>query len=586
MGMMHPLHPLLYRYVPLHLAFPIEILLWFGVSLSGAYVLFRGWEVSRTAAFLGAFLFTFGGYSLLRMVHINGMAVFAHVPWLLVIAQHLAKESNYYRMAGWCVASALLTASQVLMGFPQHVVYSVMLEVGYLLVVAAGWQRLSRGVMLISAKMVAAVIGAVQILPTWIMLHQSTRVAPTLEFRALGSLHPYNLFQWVNPFVFADRHIGEFGLHELGIYPGVGTLLLFFWLCGQRPESEWHGRLRMFLIVTAAAGVFLALGKYNLVFPLYARLPVVALFRDPCRYFFFASFAFAGGAALALDRFIRTAGQTTKIDGLSYIVMVLSVGAAVVALTAHGSRRELFSSASHIVLGSVIVCACCVLFLLALRGGAFARVIFVLFLLGDVSFYYLSHLYKLPRAADPAFNMKPPPVAAPGPVYCVTDNNRLLFDGYRLVSGYVGLTQTSVLGFDSPEYRRLAGSRANQEPDGWEIVPDPIPRVRLTSGRAIIREDRPGRIGIEADATREAQVMLTERFDSGWTGRLDGNPIAPLRVNGDFLGVAVPAGHHEIDLKFDPADLHWGAKLSTLGLILLVLYPIFAYVAQRFRRRA
>jgi hypothetical protein len=359
MGMMHPLHPALYRFIALRAAVPVEMLIWFAMLFAGAYLLFRKWRVSRSAALAGAFVLTFGGYSLLRFIHPNGVAVFAHVPWLLLTIHGLAQAATPYRVASWCMAAALLTASQLLLGFPQFVIDSLLIEGGYLLCITHGRHRLSRAALMASAKIAAALIGAAQLLPTWSALRQSIRATPSLEFLAQGSVHPFNLLQLVNPFVLAGRHFGELRLHELGIYPGLGVLLVFVWFCVS-PIPIQYRRLRGLLVALAILGFVLALGKYNLVFPLYAQLPGLGMFRNPCRYYFLTSFALAGACALAIDPFLvnpcLSRGRLRSLRILSACLFTLALAASALALTAGPIRGAMFARPWNILAGASIVC--------------------------------------------------------------------------------------------------------------------------------------------------------------------------------------------------------------------------------------
>jgi hypothetical protein len=626
MGMMHPVQRVLYRYLPLRAAIPMEMLLWFGVLYSGAYLLFRKWGSSGLAASAGAFVVTFGGHALLWIIAPNALAVLSHVPWLLLAIHGMVQGTSGYRVAGWCMAAALLAASQLLLGFPQHVLDSILIEGGYLLCIAAPGQLLSRAALLISTKVAAGLIGAAQLLPTWAELQRSPRAAPTLAMLSVGSVHPYNLLQWMNPFVLKNRHFGDLNLHEFGIYCGVGTVLLFLWLCMSPLKSDLDGRLRGLFIALALVGIFLSLGEYNLVFPLYARLPVIGLFRCPGRYFFITSFAAAGAVAMSVDPFVSGAPLSRHVRRwlrtLAVGVASLALAVSVAALISGSPFDGMFSTAPKVFVGCAIAVLGCSLFWVAVEGGTVARTVFLAFVLADVGFYYLTHVLQLPTARNPTASLTLPPVPPPGPVYAdpVDNRNLLMLDGYRLVDGYVALVQNSALGYESPVFRLLAGSKANEGPSGWELVPHPFDRVRLLSsvfvsadpardadrvnlattalalapvavdsgatGRAVVQEDSPGRVRIQTEGSGALLAALTERFDPGWTSRVDGEQVSVLRVNGDFLGVTVPTGHHMIELAFDPWELRWGIRVSLLGLALLGLYPTAAYFAERRRGHA
>src|SRR5947209_5035334 len=72
-GGYHPLHLLLYRFLPLPVAFDLECLLSYPFMLIGMYFLLRRWGICRGAALFGGLTFTFSGFSLLHFVHVNGV---------------------------------------------------------------------------------------------------------------------------------------------------------------------------------------------------------------------------------------------------------------------------------------------------------------------------------------------------------------------------------------------------------------------------------------------------------------------------------------------------------------------------------
>jgi hypothetical protein len=108
-GMYHPLHVLLYRFVNLRAAFCLEVLASYPFLMAGVYLLLRRWRFRRDAAMLGALAFTFSGFALLHFVHVNAIAVLAHLPWLLLTIQMLATATT--RRQRWAlVALPILTA--------------------------------------------------------------------------------------------------------------------------------------------------------------------------------------------------------------------------------------------------------------------------------------------------------------------------------------------------------------------------------------------------------------------------------------------------------------------------------------------
>jgi hypothetical protein len=193
----------------------------------------------------------------------------------------------------------------------------------------------------------------------------------------------------------------------------------------------------------------------------------------------------------------------------------------------------------------------------------------------------------------------------------------LLLRGGRLVNGYRGgLEPRKRLDYADVAALRLAGAAWYHEAPlgllpvppgleavggGWHRVPNPLPRVRLVgravvgddlagislettalttrpidledgpAGTAVLAEERPGRLTIEAYAPTRQLLVVSESYDPGWRSMIDGVPGTAERVNGDFLGCVVDRGVHRIELTFSPAAIRWGKVLSLSGLTGCVL---------------
>ena len=137
--MYHPLHWVLYRFLPLPVAFNLELLFPYPFMLIGMYLLMRRWELRRDACMLGALAVSFSGYSLLHHVWPHVVAVTAHAPWLLLAMDVALRSSTAFHVAWGRAGVAVLTASQSLLGFPQSVWFSLLLEGTYL--IALGGRR-------------------------------------------------------------------------------------------------------------------------------------------------------------------------------------------------------------------------------------------------------------------------------------------------------------------------------------------------------------------------------------------------------------------------------------------------------------
>jgi hypothetical protein len=661
-GMMHPLHLLLYSIFPLKTAFGLDILSSYVFLLLGSYLLLRkAWVLSPPAALFGGFLFAFGGNNLSILRHMNAVAVMAHLPWLLLAVDRFFASEKPQTSALWLSAVALLTGSQILLGHPQSVFFSALVEGGYavyLMTVNPRWSRLQG---LMGAQLVGLLIGAVQLLPTIGALNDSARAAPTFDFLADLSLGPQELLQWVNPLVWnGGRYNQERGAYNFFIYGGgIVTLLLFIWLFTQKNSDGARRKLVWFVGLLGAAGLFLTLGKYNLLFRFYAGLPIIRLFRAPARYIILTHFALAAGAALSLDRLRKLPEKFSLPPFLGRLAAFL--GAISIATSATALLPRLFRAAGlranprvlsellpHmarlplVAVGTSLVAAGVILCLASSRVNWIARSGLVLFAVLDVLLIQGSVLLLKTKVGDPFQMTDLPPVAAPGPIKAPDFNDTLLLDGYHLVNGFSGLQPSSPIPMDSLIYARIMGAQATAN-DGWKIVPDPLPLLRLrnrsvlmenrqalladtaemsqsllmgqprtppnfernmdqithfdfskaalvevpvsldsgATGSLQLTENRPGRMEVVTDTSGAMLATLGVRFHPGWEITLDGKPRDALRVDGNLLGFTVQAGRHAVECRFDPVDFRHGALISLCGLFATIIYLAFSFWQHR-----
>lgn len=76
------------------------------------------------------------------------------------------------------------------------------------------------------------------------------------------------------------------------------------------------------------------------------------------------------------------------------------------------------------------------------------------------------------------------------------------------------------------------------------------------------------------DAPSAGVVVVNEAHYPGWTARVDGETTAIHRTNGFVRAVAVPAGHHRVDMRFEPPlarACRWLLLATWLGVALLLL---------------
>lgn len=99
----------------------------------------------------------------------------------------------------------------------------------------------------------------------------------------------------------------------------------------------------------------------------------------------------------------------------------------------------------------------------------------------------------------------------------------------------------------------------------------PIDPVAEARGNVRILEEEPERVLIEVAAEQPGYLVLADTYDPGWSATVDGSP-APIRpAYIAFRAVALEAGRHRVEFRYEPAGWRLGAWISSVGLALALL---------------
>jgi len=627
-GAYHPLHLALYRWLPFQVAFDVELLSSYVWMIVGSYLFLRRRLPSAGASLFGALLFTFSGFNLLHLAHMNGVAVVAHLPWLLWATDIALTEEKSWRVVAAEAVIALLLASQLLLGYPQYVWFSIVTLAAYTAYLAYldevrkdAWRWLA------IALGLGVLCGGVQLLPSFDALEHSARRDAAADYANWGSLAPVNMIQFVAPYLTRTRVVGQ-NTHELGLYAGAVTIVLAAWLivsqrCGRRARL-----LGLASFGFACFALVLAMGEHGGIYDLQHAMPLVGSFRFPCRAIVLVHFALAVVAAVALAEIVRLAAlrEPTPRRELYAVwgMAALSILTVLWAWLAWDSA--MLATVPLMIAGPVLVIAAAAAVTALLWNAKGAAFVLVWLAALDLGIYGLSYS-AWPHSADFESYI----AALPTPPGKPTDRfagdlsrfdeqslrmgDQALLAGWQRIDGYLGLEPQRQL-----DYRQLPALRAasvrwvartdtSDKIDGltrhnarWLEVPNPLPRVRCvtktavasqarsavaglplermagveqaidleegTPGRAAISAERPGMLEIAVETPTRQLLVVADSFHPGWQATVDEQPTAIIRANGDFLGVVVPAGRHDVTLRFTPPSLRGGWALSLLGLVL------------------
>ena len=130
------------------------------------------------------------------------------------------------------------------------------------------------------------------------------------------------------------------------------------------------------------------------------------------------------------------------------------------------------------------------------------------------------------------------------------------------------------------------------DPRREAIVEEPIaglaeqPLRPGAAGGARIVEDEPERVAIEADANRRALLVLADVHYPGWKAEVDGEEVPIERVDYLLRGVALPAGRHTVEFRYEPLSWRIGWITSLAALLVLLGVVARQYGQSPERRRS
>ena len=622
-GMAHPLHLLLYRFLPLGVALNLEMLTSYAVALTGMWLLLRRLGFGLEPSLAGAMVFAFSGFTLLHLNHLNMVAVASHIPWLLWASDLLLVGTTPRLRAVGFAGVAVTLGSQLLLGFPQCVWMALLVLAWFVAYRITTGTPFRRVLILTVALAGGAMIGGVQVLPTLDAVRESYRAAPSMMFRLAFSLHPLNLVQLFSPYTFAHSIYASAPearfVHEFGLYNGALSTLSVFWIA-MRWSALRHTRLSAAWLCLAALGLVLSLGRYGGLYPLLAHLPGVSGFRAPARHIVLVHFAFAGMVAVVLEDLIALSRRTRPHAGVTLWPLGVPVGISAAIMIAGLALAQmdppvadqLRLRGASAALGPAIMGTAAILMALGANGRRAALPCLLILCAADLAgwgTWYAWTERPVPLSAIvPAAGL--PPGSRAGDmvrpdVGRAFDLNRYVLWGLRSSAAYVALVPLGGSTLNESQKMRVAGVKWAWTPAGWDVVERPMPRARLVSdwriissprtderaldisrtalvdagpgdtagepGRAEVLRERPGRLLIETDAPHPQLLVLTERFHPGWRASIDGQQVPVTRVYGEYLGCVVPAGRRHVSFVFAPASARDGLWLTIAGVVVTLL---------------
>ncbi len=239
----------------------------------GMLLLLRSLGVGTVGALGAAVIFMFTGF-FTTPGHQAIVLTASFLPWVLLAIRRLFEKSEAPSPKR-TILLALAVGMMILAGHPQVAYYGLLLACAFSLF-EAGWREsLFR---FLPALLLGIGVAFVQLLPTYGLARESSRVELGYEYSTSFGLSPYFLSAILAP----RGQIalpGEDGAAPLHVYVGIGTLLFAF-----LGVVFSKNRARVFFAAAALIALLLSFGRNSPIYDLfYASLPGLGSFRVPYR---------------------------------------------------------------------------------------------------------------------------------------------------------------------------------------------------------------------------------------------------------------------------------------------------------------
>jgi hypothetical protein len=150
-------------------------------------------------------------------------------------------------------------------------------------------------------------------------------------------------------------------------------------------------------------------------------------------------------------------------------------------------------------------------------------------------------------------------------------------------------SRTTVIG---DRDRRLEALAAGAVPADTVVLDEPDgaagagPAETRNSAATLVTE-HDGRVGLDVavDADRAGHLVVADALQHDWVATVDGEPADLVPADHAGVAVAVPAGHHEVDLRYRPRGQRVGLAVGAVTALALALAAV-AGAGRRVGRRS
>ena len=395
------------------------------------YLLMKQLKVSNTASFLSGITYSFCGFMIGQMVHVQMLYAAAYAPLLFYFIIKALRGKSF-----WIVYAGLTLGVMFFTGHPQPTIFYCFLALILCIYEALknwkvnpslkSWSRPLN--LYLICSIIAFSLAAIQLIPFFEFIPYSLRSQTTYEgMFNLGSIAPAHLISLVAPGLFGGRAIGYWGvnfegigMHETNYYLGIHALIILLFLLFSVPLIKRRYQYLNFFIFTAIISLFLMLGRNTILSAWFYLIPGLNKMRISCRIGSVFNFSFAILVGFGFNILLKEQEISRKvfrnIRKLFLVILIFILGWSSIFLknilklqSLPLSNREMLINATHSMVRFGILFAVLVLlifFYLRIKRIVFKKILIGAFILCAIFDIFSHQIDFYPRAAFPKEPLK------------------------------------------------------------------------------------------------------------------------------------------------------------------------------------
>jgi hypothetical protein len=107
-------------------------------------------------------------------------------------------------------------------------------------------------------------------------------------------------------------------------------------------------------------------------------------------------------------------------------------------------------------------------------------------------------------------------------------------------------------------------------PSDTVVLSEPGPTGSGAPAKIDVLEDGNTQIRVSVDAGGAGYLVIADALQDGWGAEVDGRPTQLRAADHAGVAVLVPAGTHEVTLRYQPVGWQPGKAISAVSLVLVI----------------